>query len=310
MVFHKALLLDPLLFIIYINDLPLSIKNCKTDLYADDTTLHKSGKDLEDLQVKVQQDLTNVEQWCERNNMFINTEKTKCMLICTKQRQMSLNNQPLLLINSEILKFSECEKLLGVKIDKNLSWKAQIDNICKNISSRIYLLIKIKKFLNHAARNTFYNGYILPLIDYCCVVWGGCGIDLLSRIVKLQKRAARVILDADPFAPSEPLFKTLGWMTVDKRIKYHKYLLMHKVINDEAPVYLSSMFKFSDNPYPLRNNNSMKKLTVPRPNIEMYKQSFLYSGSNLWNDLPTTFHNVPNKNVYKTKIKNFLQSHF
>ena len=126
MVFHKALLLDPLLFIIYINDLPLSIKNCKTDLYADDTTLHKSGKDLEDLQVKVQQDLTNVEQWCERNNMFIKTEKTKCMLICTKQRQMSLNNQPLLLINSEILKFSECEKLLGVKIDKNLSWKAKL----------------------------------------------------------------------------------------------------------------------------------------------------------------------------------------
>jgi hypothetical protein len=47
----------------------------------------------------------------------------------------------------------------------------------------------------------------LPLIDYCCVVWGNCSNEGLNRILKLQKRKARLILDQDPIAPSEPLFK-------------------------------------------------------------------------------------------------------
>jgi hypothetical protein len=49
------------------------------------------------------------------------------------------------------------------------------------------------------------NIFILPLIDYCCVVWGNCSNKGLNRILKLQKRTARLILDQDPIAPSEPL---------------------------------------------------------------------------------------------------------
>jgi hypothetical protein len=77
----------------------------------------------------------------------------------------------------------------------------------------------------------------LPLIDYCCVVWGNCPNEGLNRILILQKRTARLILDQDPIAPSELLFKQLGWMTIEQRIKYHKYLLVSKCLKNEAPVY-------------------------------------------------------------------------
>jgi hypothetical protein len=69
----------------------------------------------------------------------------------------------------------------------------------------------------------------LPLIDYCCVVWGNCPNEGLNRILILQKRTARLILDQDPIAPSELLFKQLGWMTIEQRIKYHKYLLNNQL---------------------------------------------------------------------------------
>ena len=87
---------------------------------------------------------------------------------------------------------------------------------------KIYLLSKIKKYLNLESRQLFYSGYILPLIDYCCVVWGACSNEELNRILKLQKRTARLILDQDPIAPSEHLFKQLGWMSIEQRIKYHQ----------------------------------------------------------------------------------------
>jgi hypothetical protein len=70
----------------------------------------------------------------------------------------------------------------------------------------------------------------LPLIDYCCVVWGACSNEGLNRILKLQKRTARLILDQDSIAPSESLFKQLGWMSIEQRIKHYKDLLVSKCL--------------------------------------------------------------------------------
>jgi hypothetical protein len=64
--------LGPLLFILYINDLLLSISNCNTDMHADDSTIHISGRNILDIQIKVQEDLNKIELWCKDINMFIN----------------------------------------------------------------------------------------------------------------------------------------------------------------------------------------------------------------------------------------------
>ena len=259
------------------------------------------------IQLKVQNDLNNVEEWCHENNMFINARKTKYMIIGTRQKILSLEDEIFLEINSEVLQNSMCEKLLGVKIDPNLTWTNQIDQICSKISSCMYLLSKIKKFLDVESRKMFYNGYILPIIDYCCIVWSGCNNEGLHRILKLQKRAARMILDTDPLAPSLPLFKKLGWMTVEDRIRYHKYLLTYKCIKKEAPSYLYKNFRFisESNPYVLRNV-AQGNLNVPKSKTELFKNSFNYSGPQLWNNLPTVIRNAPSLNIFKNKIKDFL----
>ena len=181
----------PLLFILYINDLPLSISNCNTDMYADDSTIHISGGNISDIQTKVQEDLNRIELWCKDNNMFINCNKTKCITVGTKQKLAFQNEELYWTINSEQLQHSACEKLLGIKIDSNLNWKNQIDQVCSKISSKIYLS-KIKKYLNLESMQLFYLGYILPLIDYCCVVWGNCSNEGLNRILKLQKKNSKI----------------------------------------------------------------------------------------------------------------------
>ncbi|XP_063418925.1 uncharacterized protein LOC134701720 [Mytilus trossulus] len=300
-------ILGPLLFVLFINDLPLCIENCETDLYADDTTLHKSGKNIENIHDDVQEDLYRVEEWCKMNNMFINANKTKCLVTGTKQKLSIQTCQPNLIINSKVLQNSSCEKLLGVKIDNTLNWKNQIDQVCANISSRIYLLSKIKKFLDINARKTYYNGYILPLIDYCCIIWGECKNEGITRILKLQKRAARLILDADPLSPSAPLFKKLWWMTVDNRIKYHKYLLLYKCMHMEAPMYLVQKFKLKsdNNPYSLRGV-TQGNLIVSKPKAELFKKSCAYFGSVLWNGLPHTMRKAQNTFTFKQSIKKYL----
>ena len=78
---HQGSILGPLLFILYINDLPLSISNCNTDMFADDSTIHISGENISDIQTKVQEDLNRIELWCKDKNMFINCNKTKCITV-------------------------------------------------------------------------------------------------------------------------------------------------------------------------------------------------------------------------------------
>ena len=81
--------------------------------------------------------------------MFINCNKTKCITVGTKQKLAFQNEELYLTINSEQLQHSTCEKLLGIKIDSNLNWKNQIDQICSKISSKIYFFFKnLEKFRN------------------------------------------------------------------------------------------------------------------------------------------------------------------
>ena len=110
------------------------------------------------------------------------------------------------------------------------------------------------------------------MIDYCCVVWGNCSNEGLNRILKLHKGTARLILDQDPIVPSELLFKQLGWMAIEKKKKYHKYLLVLKCLKNEALVYLKIKIQclFDRNPYSLRNVVS-GKLQIPKAKTELFK---------------------------------------
>ena len=113
-------ILGPLLFLIFINDLPLNINNVLTDLYADDTTLYYIDKSEAYIEQQLQCALLKLSEWCKENGMLINTTKTKVMLITTPQRRFYLNNyNPQLTYNNEQLSVVACEKILGVFIDNN-----------------------------------------------------------------------------------------------------------------------------------------------------------------------------------------------
>ena len=95
-------ILGPLLFLIFINDLPLNIDNVFTDLYADDTTLYCTGKSQTFIEKQLQAALHELSTWCKQNGMLINTAKTKVMLLTTPQKRILLNKDMLLLtLNNE-----------------------------------------------------------------------------------------------------------------------------------------------------------------------------------------------------------------
>ena len=185
--------LGPVLFLLFINDLPLFIKETYLDIYADDSTVHTANKSKTVVQTRLQTSATDFKNWCLRNDMIVNIVKTSTMTAGTRQI-LNHNDALEIYMDGELLRAVDNQKLLGVVIDKHLTFDIQIDNVCLNITRRITLLKLLSKYIDKTNLNKYYNSYILPLFDYSCMIWGRTTTTNINRLVKLQKRAARIIL--------------------------------------------------------------------------------------------------------------------
>ena len=110
---------------------PLALKHpAVVDLYADDTTIYDFQGGIDKLKTNLRLTLDSLQDWCRQNGMVINTEKTKVMLITSRQKRHNLQNSVLSLrYNDNDIKISACNKILGVSVDENLLWNDQFHYI-------------------------------------------------------------------------------------------------------------------------------------------------------------------------------------
>ena len=93
----------------------------------------------------------------------------------------------------------------------------------------------LSKYVNQNSSKQYYNSYVLSVFDFGCVVWGNATNANLTRLVKLQKRTAMMILKAESMTPSEQLYKELNWQPFPKRVQYHTCLMVYKSITRKLP---------------------------------------------------------------------------
>ena len=111
-----------------------------------------------------------------------------------------------------------------------LTLDKQIDAVCLNVSRRITLLKLLSKYVDQKNLTQYYNCYILPIYDYGCLIWGRCSAFNTNRLVKEQKRGARIILNVDLMTASEQMFSESS----PKTVKYHTCVMMYDIFNDMA----------------------------------------------------------------------------
>ena len=136
--------LGPLLFILYINDLPLSMEFCVLDLFADDATLSASDSSTSSLSSFLNADLINFHEWCDKNEMKPNIPKTKARFLSSKQRvNKIMGNPPSIYLAGEKIQLSNTEKLLGIHKDTTFSWASHVEETIKKCNSLLHLLNRI-----------------------------------------------------------------------------------------------------------------------------------------------------------------------
>ena len=186
-------ILGPLLFLLYVNDLPDVVTKCTVNMYAGDVAIYFASKDVNEVADSLNEDLSHIATWIDMNRLKINVGKTQLMTLggqSFKPKWQQVDVQ----LHGTTIPERDSVRYLGLAIDKDLSWKTHVSNVRKKAFAAIgcirrasqYLLVKIRKML--------YNSLVLPHLDYCSTVWHSCNQTLSQSLERTQNYAMRVIL--------------------------------------------------------------------------------------------------------------------
>ena len=293
--------LGPLLFLLYINDLPLHLKNGLTNtLFADDASIHTASKNMDELNSCLQEGLDEVNNWCLKNCMSIHPDKTKSMVITTRQKHQ---RAPLLLTLSlgaqTILQVSE-HKVLGLTLDSDLSWHAHLNSLTKRLSINTYLLSRLKKYASCKALKLFFEAHINSYVNYVSTLWDNVSGEYMKRLNAVRRRAVKHLLP-DQNITTDNKLTMLKILPLDKQLLFNKAVITHKIYHNKAPPYLTPLFKKATDRY------SSIRLTLPPVRIDIFKGSLAYSGSVLWNiSIPNGLKGVKSTQKFKKLFRHYL----
>ncbi len=292
-------ILGPLLFIIYMNDICHISNILNTILFADDTTVFYSHKNLSFLSNVVNEELKVVCDWFKANKLSLNAKKTNLMFLGTAKQTLNIDE------NSVNIYLDGCKlnrvrdaKFLGITIDENLTWKKQVETVCKLCSRNIAVLNKVKEFLPNSAMYQLYCTLILPYLNYGLLLWGNVNNEYLNKIFLLQKRALRTISKSSYLCPSKPLFEKYNVLNIFDMHAKEVAIFMYKYKNNLLPKSFDNCFVVN---HDIHNYNTRNKDDFVIPKSK--SKTIFTNGPKIWNKLSIELKQAKSLKIFKDIIK-------
>lgn len=279
-------ILGPLLFIMYINDLPLSIESPMV-LYADDSTAIFVSDDSKTYYENViNSTLASIVNWLKLNELQINLTKTYIMTFKNRNSKDSTLN-----INYEQTNISKIytTKFLGLHIDSDMTWKTHIEQVCLKLSRYSYAIYMLRKVVNQNALLSAYHAYVGSTLRYGIMFWGNAtGRDI---VFKAQKKCIRAICALQSTDSCKPHFISLKILTFPSLYIYELALDIRKNLGK----------------YPtLKSTRLASTLRAVSHRTVMFDKSPFCMGPKIYNKLPKDIKESKNLNVFKNQLKKFL----
>ena len=192
---------------------------------------------------------------------------------------------------------SDGEMLLGVSLQKNLKWSKHISYLTTKLNSRIIGLEKIKRIMNRKKRKNIVEGIFNSVLCYGITLFGGCTKQELKSLQVQQNRAARLVVGAPPRTNTRWVFDQLSWFTVNQLIAYHTLIMVFRIRQSKEPESLATQ---------LLQDSRQGRIVLKKVNLDLYKNSFVYRGSLLWNRLPHSYRAEEKISCFKKNIRSWI----
>lgn len=263
--------LGPLLFILFINDLPYHITADKLTIFAEDTSLAVAAGSSGELMERCTLVITEFNKWCVSNALILNVDKTECLFF-----NQEMSNNPHLNIplgNTSILPKNSV-KFLGVFMDNELRWSDHVDHVSKKLNSAYYAINKIRDCLPFSSIMQVYYSLVFSHLSYNIVLWGNTSDS--RRAFIFQKRIIRMIFGLGPKDSCRPIFVKHEILTLPCIYLYK--CLLHVKENESNFATLTDFHSY--------NTRNSSVLFVPRHGTAKYEKSPSYQFIKIFNHLP------------------------
>lgn len=278
--------LGPLLFLLFINDLPINLRkifikylNCNNLLYkilrfilfADDSSVGITAETLEELQRLCELLAQSFIEWCQLNRIMVNIDKTICVHFT-----LSDDDQNTLIIRhlDTVIPCRSSTKFLGIHIDRHLKWDTHIDAVCKKLNCSYYALSRIKNSLPLRSLINVYYSLVYSHLAYNILLWGNSSD--IGRVFIIQKRIIRLMFDCGPRSSCRSVFLENGILTVASIFILR--CLVYVKENESDFVKLSSFHS--------HNTRNKETLNFPVHRTSKFESSPKYQSIKLFNHLP------------------------
>lgn len=293
--------LGPLLFILYINDLPHCTNSefCKTLIFADDVfLLFNSNRIAADVfEMNINLTLNLILQWTSDNHLSVNSLKTKAIMFGPTNRfYLDMN----ISMGNTVIEFVDHLRCLGVVLDSKLCFKNHIDALCGRIwgslrkmySSNIFLPFRVKRRMAHAI--------LMSQVIYGLEVTSGTTGALLTRLKYIVNTIVRFVYNVRRRDHISGHVKRFLGFSFENFVKYRNLLLFHRIVKSGRPSAICDAFSFSRS---VRN----PQILIERIQMLMYETSYLVRIARCWNRLPYELRVFSHSNnVFRVKLFNFF----
>ena len=280
--------LGPILFNIFINDLLLFAIESRICNFADDNTCYACENTIDEVIIKLEDDMDKILDWFCINSMVANAGKFQFIILGHKyKRRLCLD------INGKKVPNSKTVELLGIIIDEKLSFNDHIDKITKKASNYTNSLNRICHHLNNQNAGILINTFFYSCFTYCPLIWMLCSKTANNKIIKVHNRASRL-----KNRQNSNMIDNQSIHSINIR-----YLLneVFQSLNKNNPQFMWNIWEKKPIHHNLRNKNLVK---IPRPKTETFGfRSLTFRGAILWNSLPSEIKDSTDITIFKKKIK-------
>jgi len=286
-------ILGPILFSIFINDLP-SLVDSMCKVFADDTKIYNTVLNSKILQ----DDIIKLQDWSCTWNLYFNVSKCASMHIGKKNERceyvMKVDN------DYKPINVCESEKDLGVTFDCELSFDLHIQRVVGKANQMIGIIKRAFTYLDKETFLKLYKAFVRPHLEYANVIWSPFLKRQSIQIEKVQRRATKLLKECQNMSYSDRL-NYLKLHSLKGRRMRGDLIQMFKICNHIDDVDAHSLFSFSQTDI---TRNSQGKVFIKHCNTNKRKFSFSFRVANHWNSLLPNVKFARNTNSFKNLLDN------
>ncbi len=295
-------ILGPLLFILYINDLPCALKHSRPILFADDTSLYLSHRSLKEVTIRANEELAQLHEWFKANRMSLNVSKTHYIHFTLKSDTIMTSK---IEIDGMLVEEKEVLKFLGIHLDTVLNWNHHITSIKNKVNSALYAMNRVKNYIPFSYMKTLYFTLVQSHIEYGLILFGNANQSNMKKLQTVQNKAIRIITKSLNNCSTTSLYKELRILKINEQYELIVGKHMYRFNNQTLPYILQGMYQTNKEFHNYDTRNRDNPVTT-QCRLNKTNNSILNTGPKLWHKIPDHIKHKKSVTSFKFHLKNNL----